>query len=334
MGTARCWYRDVQFRIGCLAAVLAVILFGLQGIPASAQQLTGSLSGIVLDQLGARIPNAKVELKSEATGEARATVSDKEGYFNITAVQPATYSLFVSATGFTTWEAKGIVMGLGDQRSISNITLKVAAAGVEAITIVAGEDVMIPLDTSEVSTTLNQQVINDFPLGGRNAGELLKIMPGFARNNGLSQTQAFNATGAVSSNSGPAGDYSANGTQPNGSMAYMLDGSNLLDPGNMGTQIANINQDMVAEVKVLTSSYSAEYAKGPVVFQAFSKSGTRNFHGEGYMYARNSAFNSWDWYTKQTYVSQGGGTALAASLRPDEKYYYYGGNVGGPIFLP
>jgi hypothetical protein len=177
-------------------------------------------------------------------------------------------------------------------------------------------------------------MINDLPLGGRNAGELLKMMPGFARNNGLSQTAAFNATGAVDSNSGPAGDYSANGTQPNGTMAYMLDGSNLIDPGNMGTQVANINQDMVSEVKVLTSSYSAEYAKGPVIFEAFSKSGTSHYHGEGYMYARNSALNSWDWYTKETYLNAGGGSALAAQLRPAESYYYYGANVGGPIFLP
>jgi hypothetical protein len=334
MRTARCWYRGVLFRVGCLAAVMAVILFGLQGIPASAQQLTGSLSGIVSDQTGARIPSAKVEIKNEATGESRVTVSDKEGYFNITAVQPATYTLFASATGFNTWEGKGIVMGLGDQRSIPNITLKVAATGVEAITIVSGEDVVVPVDTAEVSTTLNEAVINDFPLSGRDAGELMKIMPGFARNNGLSQAAAFNATGAVSSNSGPAGDYSANGTQPNGSMSYMLDGSNLLDPGNMGTQIANINQDMVSEVKVLTSSYSAEYAKGPVVFEAFSKSGSSHFHGEGYMYARNSVLNSWDWYTKETYLAAGGGSALAASLRPAERYYYYGGNVGGPLILP
>jgi hypothetical protein len=335
-GAATCWYRDLLLRIGSLAAVMAVILIGLQGIPASAQQLTGSLSGIVVDQTGARIPDAKVELKNEASGDARTTTGDKEGYFNITAVQPATYTLHVSANGFNKWEARGIVIGLGDQRSIPSITLKVAAGTVETITIVSGDDVVVPLDTAEVSTTLNEKMISDLPLGGRNAGELMKIMPGFARaqSNGLSQAASFNSTGAVSSNSGPAGDYSANGTQPNGSMAYMLDGSNLLDPGNMGSQIANINQDMVSEVKVLTSSYSAEYAKGPVVFQAFSKTGGQHFHGESYLYARNSALNSWDWYTKNQYLSGGATPALAASLRPDEKYYYIGGNVGGPVILP
>jgi len=95
------------------------------------------------------------------------------------------------------------------------------------------------------------------------------------------------------------GAYSSNGTQPYGAMAFMLDGANLVDPGNAGTQIANINQDMVSEVKVLMSSYSAEYAKGPVIFQAFSKSGGNAFHGEGYLYARNSALNSVDAYRQE-----------------------------------
>jgi len=333
-GAAKCWYHDSLFGIGCLVAVIAMILIGFQGVPASAQQLTGSLSGIVVDQMGARIPDAKVELRNEASGDARATVCDKEGYFNIAAIQPATYSLFVSASGFTKWQAKGIVINLGDQRSIPSITLKVSANANETVTVVSGEDVTVPLDTAEISETLNEKMISDLPIGGRNAGELMKIMPGFARTNGISQSAAFNSTGAVQSNVGPAGDYSANGTQPNGTMAYMLDGSNLLDPGNMGTQIANINQDMVSEVKVLTSSYDAEYAKGPVVFQAFSKTGGNHYHGEGYMYARNSALESWDWYTKNQFLAQGGGSALAATLRPDEKYYYYGGNVGGPILLP
>jgi molybdopterin-binding protein len=299
-----------------------------------AQQLTGTLSGIVNDQTGARIPNAKVELKKESSGETRGTVSDKEGYFNITAVQPATYSLFVSAPGFTKWEATGIVMNQGDQRAVANIELKVAAVGSEAVTVISGEDVMVPLDTGEISTALNAKMISDIPLSGRNAGEVMKMMPGFGRNNGLSQGQAFNATGAVDSNSGPAGDFSSNGTQPNGTMAYMLDGSNLIDPGNLGTQVANINPDMVEEIKVLTTAYSAEYAKGPVIFEAFSKTGTSHYHGEGYLYARNSALNSWDWYTKETFKSQGGGSALQAQLRPDEHYFYYGGNVGGPVVLP
>src|SRR5450755_212486 len=147
-------------------------------------------------------------------------------------------------------------------------------------------------------------------------------MPGMALNNGISQGSSFN-TKVVGTNNGPVGAYSSNGTQPYGSMAFMLDGANLVDPGNAGTQIANINQDMVSEVKVLMSSYSAEYAKGPVIFQAFSKSGGNHFHGEGYLYARNSALNSVDSFS----AGQG-------LKNPAEHYYYAGGNIGGPIAIP
>jgi len=205
--------------------------------------------------------------------------------------------------------------------------------------VVSGADAVVPVDTAEISTTLNTEMVNDIVIGGRDAGELMKIMPGFALNNGLTQGSGFNSK-VVGSNTGPVGDYSSNGTQPNGTMAYMLDGADLVDPGNFGTQIANINQDMVAEVKVLTSSYTAEYAKGPVLFEAFSKSGGSHFHGEGYTYARNSALNSWDWYAKNQYISNSASnpsqaSVLAASLHPDEHYYYYmGGNVGGPLVIP
>ena len=161
-------------------------------------------------------------------------------------------------------------------------------------------------------------------------------MPGMALNNGRPRDPGFNPTN-VGSNNGPVGAYSANGTQPNGAMAYMLDGANLVDPGNAGTQIANINQDMVSEVKVLMSTYSAEYAKGPVIFQAFSKSGTSQFHGEGYFYARNSVFNSWDAYTKDQYLSDlatNPGTPASQfsnALEPPAHFYYPGFNIGGPI---
>jgi hypothetical protein len=80
---------------------------------------------------------------------------------------------------------------------------------------------------------------------------------------------------------------------------------------------------MVGNIKVLTSNYGAEYAKGPSIFEAFSRSGGQAFHGEAYLYTHNSVLNSVDAYTK----SQGGTNAA-------QSYYYAGGNVGGPVLLP
>ena len=300
--------------------VLLVALF-LSALPAVAQQLTGTLSGTVFDTTGAAVPNANVVLKNQASGDTRTTVSDASGHFVITAVQPATYSVNISESGFTTWQENDIVMHQGDARAIPNIHLKVGGA-TTSVEVIGGGAAVVPTDTPEISTTLSQKMINDFPLQGRDAGELLKVMPGMALNNPGGTGSSFNDK-KVGSNNGPVGAYSSNGTQPNGTMAYMLDGANLVDPGNFGTQIANINQDMVGEVKMLMSNYSAEYAKGPSIFQAFSKSGGRDFHGELYLYNHNSVLDTVDSFTK----SQGGTNA-------DESYYYMGGNVGGPVLLP
>lgn len=309
--------------IGFRGFLSLLILFLTIGISAGfAQQLTGTLSGIVHDQSGAVIPGAQVTLKNQISGDVRAATADAAGRFVITAVQPATYSISISAAGFTSWQENDIVMNQGDARDVPNIKLGVGDVTTK-VEVVGGGAAVVPTDTGEVSTSLNQKMINDFPLQGRNAGELLKIMPGMGLNQNAGGSQGTYSDRIVGSNSGPVGDYSANGTQPNGTMAYMLDGSNLVDPGNFGTQIANINQDMVGSVKFLSSNYSAEYAKGPTIFQAYSKSGGQEFHGEAYLYTHNSVLDSVDAYTK----SQGG-------KNKDESYYYMGGNVGGPVLLP
>jgi hypothetical protein len=305
-------------KITSAAAFLLVLI--LLASTCFGQQLTGTLSATVADSAGAVVPNAKVSMKNDASGDVRTTVSNGTGYFAITAVQPGSYSITIEAPGFKTWNQTGIVFSQGDSKTLPNIKLEVGKV-TETVEIKAGADVVIP-DNAEVSTTINQELIEDVPIVGRDAGELLKVMPGMALANGISQGSSFSDK-IVGTNTGPVGAFSSNGTQPNGAMAYMLDGANLVDPGNAGTQIANINQDMVAEVKVLMSSFSAEYAKGPVIFQAFSKSGGNQFHGEGYLYARNSALNSDDAYAH----SQG----IANS---NEHYYYAGGNVGGPIIIP
>ena len=315
-GSAGLWKRNSKFVPLWLIAI-AVAVSGASGL---AQQLTGTLSGTVYDQSGAVVPKVNVVLKNELSGDVRTATTGADGHFVITAVQPANYSIVISASGFSSWQENNIVMNVGDTRDIPNIKLNVGGNSSQ-VNVIAGADAIVPTDTAEISQSINTQMINDFPLQGRDAGELLKIMPGMALNVGNSQGTNFDRQ--VGSNNGPVGDYSSNGTQPYGAMAYMLDGANLVDPGNFGTQIANINQDMVASVKVLTSNYSAEYAKGPAIFQAFSKSGGQQFHGEGYLYTHNASLNSVDAYTK----SQGGTNAA-------QSYYYMGGNVGGPVLLP
>jgi len=289
---------------------------------ANAQQLTATLSGIAADQTDARIPGAQVIVKSESTGDIRETKADSSGFFSVTALIPGTYTVSINAKSFAPWQETGILLNQGDSRTIPNIHLKIGTEAT-AVTVISGADAEIPVDSAEISATLNNELVDSATLTGRNAAELIKMMPGVTFNNSGGAGSGFNSQ-TTGTNNGPAGSFSANGTQPNGSTAVILDGANLVDPGNAGTQVANINQDMTDSVKYLSASYGAEYAKGPAILQAFSKSGGQKFHGEGYIYARNSAIGyANDWF------NQASGKPL-----PVQNFYYAGGNVGGPIFFP
>jgi hypothetical protein len=298
------------------------ILFGFLFCSLSllGQNSTGSISGTVVDASNAVIPNAAVVLIDEATKTKRDTKANSSGFFHFAAVPPATYTLNVSAAGFKDWEERQITLTQGNNVNIPNIALQVGITKQE-VNVVSSSEVVVPTDTGQVSHTLNEHMITEIAIQGRDAAELMKIMPGMSMANGLSQQMFSSLT--TQSNTGPIGQFSAQGTQLYGALTMTLDGANLLDPGNQGTQTANINQNQVQEVSLLTSAYGAEFAKGPVTFQAIGKSGSSSFHGSAYLYARNGVFNTTDSYFKSNNVP-----------KPDDSYYYPGGDFGGPVVLP
>ena len=294
---------------------------------AHAQQLTATLSGTATDQTDARIPGASILVVSDTTGDKRDSKADNDGFWSVTALPPGTYTVTVSAKGFASWRETGILLNQGDSRTVPNIHLKISS-DVTAVTVVSGQDTEVPTDTAEISSTLNNELVDSAVLTGRNAAELIKMMPGVTFNNAGGAGSSYNSQ-TTGTNNGPAGQFSANGTQPYGSTAVILDGANLIDPGNAGTQIANINQDMTDSVKFLSASYGAEYAKGPAILQAFSKSGGQKYHGEAYLYARNTGIGyANDWFNKNQQINNGQSNTLTP-----QSFYYAGGNVGGPISL-
>ncbi len=221
-----------------MSVVVCLVVFLSISVLSFGQQLTGTLSGTTQDATGAVVASAKVTMTNQLNGDVRTTVSNASGYFSITAVQPGTYTVTVEAKGFKQWKQAGIVFAEGDNRNLTQIALQVGAVS-ETVEISAGA-LSVPTDNAEISTTVPENMVDSFPMEGRDAGELLKIMPGMAFANGTGQGSGFTDK-TVGTNTGPVGSFSANGTQPNGAMAFMLDGANLVDPGNAGTQIANIN---------------------------------------------------------------------------------------------
>ena len=301
-------------------AVLAAALLLFQ-LPVLGQVASGSLSAIVTDATGAVVPGAKVVLTHEATKTTRETTTNASGFFRFPAMQPGAYTISVSSPGLQTWEQRGITLTQGGVITLPNITLQVGSTRQEVVVEAIGETV-VPVDSGQISHTLSRNMVEELSIVGRDAAELIKIMPGMGMNMGLGQNMWNSYT--TQTNDGPIGKFSAGGTQPYGAVTMTSDGASLLDPGNQGTQVANINQNQVAEVSVLTSAYGAEFAKGPVTFQAIGKSGGAQFHGQAYLYARNGVFNSIDGYSKTSVNPQ----------RPEDSFYYPGGDFGGPVLIP
>src|ERR1017187_8336231 len=162
---------------------LAALLIAVVAAPG--QNASGSLGATVLDSSGAVVPNAKVVLKSEATGAVRETVSNGSGFFDIAAIQPGSYSLTISAPGFAIWERKNIVFNQGESRTLPAVVLQVKAA-TDKIEVAAGAEAISSRDTGESRETLNAAMVKDLPIDGRDAAELIKIMPGMGMNLGLS----------------------------------------------------------------------------------------------------------------------------------------------------
>ncbi|MBZ5683316.1 MAG: TonB-dependent receptor [Acidobacteriia bacterium] len=307
------------WRVPVRLLALTILTLFATSLVVSGQVATGSLSGTVYDTTGAVVPNAQIEMRNEATGVARQTVANSVGFFNFIAVQPGSYTVAISVPGFKTWVQKNIVFNQAENRTFPDIAL---SAGAQNETVEVSADVTaVPLDTPESRMTLDAQMITQMAIQGRNASELIKVMPGMGFNRGLDNS-AWNSQ-TTQTNSGPIGQYSASGNQPYGSITMTSDGASILDIGNMGTQVANINQDQTAEVTILNSTFGAEFAKGPVTFQALSKSGEKNFHGSGYFYARHSVFNSEDAYLRSQKIA-----------KPEDSYYYPGFTFGGPVLIP
>jgi hypothetical protein len=282
----------------------------------------------VADPSGAVVPDAKVTLKNEATGDVRRTVTNAEGYFTFAAIPVGSYTLSVEAPGFVTYQVASIGIQGAERRNV-DVSMQVGSTE-QTVSVSAVTDIIVPVDSGEKSATLTTKQLQDFSVVGRSAAEFIKIMPGFAiagtgtenRSNFSGENIGINGNGDAGSQSALNGAYNVNGL-PGNSLDITADGAHVSDPGcNCATPV-NPNTDMIQEFKVLTSNFAAENQKGPAVIQSVAKSGTRDFHGTGYLYARHHALNSNDWLNNRS-----------GAPKPGNKYFFPGGNIGGPVLIP
>jgi hypothetical protein len=287
----------------------------------SAAQTTSSISGTVKDVTGAVIPGAKILLVNQDNAGQRSSLSNGEGYFYFAAVQAGTYRLEISFQGFEAWKVTGIGVHPGDNLTVPKIALK-AGAAVESI-VVTAETAGVGLSSGEHSTLVTADQIGRLSTVGRDAAELVTMLPGFTVNATDASNSALNYQNA-GFGAGNLSNLGSGGAAPQSGLINLTsDGANILDAGDMGGTITSVNMDQVQEIKVQTSNFGADQARGPVVISAVGKSGTSEYHGSLYAYFRNYAANANDW------ASNYFGTA-----RPQAKYLYPGGSIGGPVLIP
>ncbi len=310
-----------MYRLTVSAALLVFALVALS-IPLVAQQ-TGSIVGTVADQTGAVVPNANVTLTNTETKDTRHTITNGEGFFAFSGTVAGDYSVKIESSGFQPAEQTGIHLSPGDRRNL-NVSLAVGTAS-EHVTIEVNASQVQVVDSGDLSSTLDAKNIRNLALQGRDVTELVRTLPGF--NNNTSYNGVQNKTGydtqitSIASSVGRG--YTANGTPDRAGGADLVsDGAHILDPGCACNANQTINADMVQEVKVSTSAYSADSVTGPVVVSAVSKSGSSEYHGAAYFHFRDSAMNSNDWiYNHQ----------IPMQPRPNDRYWYPGGQLGGPV---
>src|SRR5258708_9295845 len=262
------------------------------------QALTGTLTGTVADTTGAVVPGAEVTVKNAASGDVRKTVTNSDGYFTVAALPPGTYTVITEAKGFQKSETRDLTFNPGDKRNL-NIVLQVGTA-TQSVEVLSAQDVVTPVDSGEKSSVLTTKELQNISVVGRSAAEFIKILPGMAHTgSGVSNAPGFSGEVIGINGNGDGGHqsalgyFSANGT-PTNSMDITADGSHVSDPGcNCATPV-NPNTDMIQEFKVMTSNFSAENSKGPVVLNSITKSGAKDFHGEGYFNARDVALKAND----------------------------------------
>jgi hypothetical protein len=285
-----------------------------------AQVTNGALSGVVADASGSVVPGAKVVITNEASKITRESVSNDSGYFKVVALPPGTYKVRITAKDFEAWQITGIVLNQGEDRTLAKVALKIGAL-TETVEVVA-DATSVPIDTSESRQVLETGVFSQMNTQGRNAMELIKIMPGMAINNGLGNSPAFDPN-TTSQGNGPIGKYAVGGAPPNGGVGLSSDGAAIVDIGSSNTQVSNVNGEQTAELTIIDGSFGAEYAKGPVNIQAISKSGASSFHGSAYAYARAGTYNAEESQLKVNDVK-----------KPNDHQWYPGFTIGGPVVIP
>ena len=302
-----------MFRLKHPRLVTLVTILALSALNAavSAQTITGSISGTVVDINGGVIPGATVTVTGDKTAETRTATTDSDGRFNFAALQPGNYSLKVERQGFQTLEQKGVVLSANEKLAIPE--LKLQPGQVSETVSVTSIGAIVEKESSDLTARLTADQINLIATKGRDVTSLLRLLPGTSNNDDIE-----------GAGDGFGTDLPNISGQRGRSTVPTIDGLFAGEPSGSNKLSMTINQDAVAEVKVLRNNYAAEYGNnGGAIINIVSKGGGKEYAGSVYYFLRNESLNASPYFNNK-----------AGLKRPLYRHLYPGGNVGGPLPLP
>ncbi len=278
---------------------LCLIFF--PGNPASAQTTTGSIYGTVTDQSGAVIPNAAITVRNDQTGETHTAKSNGSGNYIFPALDPGDYTVSTQVEGFQAKKQTGIRLDVNQNVHVS-VTLQPGSVN-QSVTVSAATT-LVDTRESQLGETVDQKRIEDLPLNGRNAYDLVQLVAGITN---------YSSGATIGDNVGAK--FSDNGIRPNYNTFYLDGGFDTEIFRNGGNLIPN--PDALQEFRILTGNFDAEFGRSPGgVVNMITRSGTNQYHGLAYDYLRNNVLNAKNYFNNEV-------TPL--------KQNQFGGNFGGPI---
>jgi hypothetical protein len=283
---------------------VVVLWMAVFATDAIAQQATARIVGTITDQQGAVVPGVKVTVANVSTNVAVETTTGKDGFYQILDLPIGKYRIVARHQGFRAVELITAPLEI-NQSFRADLRLEVGAATEQVSVEAQGTGV------ETVNPTLGQSItsrpIVNMPLNGRNVLSLALLQPGVTDDNpdDGSASQGFNIAGGRTD-----------------SVTYLLDGGLNNDLISNGV-VYNPNPDSVAEFRILTSNYTAEYGRnGAGVISVVTKSGSNQFHGSAFEFLRNTDFDANAYFNLQQ---------VPVIPRNNLKRSQFGGTFGGPI---
>ncbi|ABF39913.1 Cna B-type protein [Candidatus Koribacter versatilis Ellin345] len=302
----------MRYRFACLAVLIALALSTLS----FAQKIAGTITGTVSDPQGAVVPGATVIVTDEATNATRTTTTKSAGEFTVPNLDPGTYSVKVSGSGFSDFEAKRVEVHVS---SITRVDAKLQVGTTKQEIVVEAQGIELNTENGEVGNVITGAQVRELPLNGRNFVQLTTIMPGASVSEGF-DNKSKGLMGGV--------DISFSGA-PSNANQWRVDGANNNDIGSQRTILMYPSIDGIEEFKILRNSYGPEYGGGGgAQVNVVTKGGGNEYHGDAYYFGRNGVLNAKNYFIGLNTCTSGSDPACQKQALQRNDFGY---TLGGPI---